>query len=142
MKAKAAAAVVVAESEHILKTIRQPLRRPVFVDKWVLRRSAASVGAVFTIFLPHRLHFELYRVNSSRSSQSSHFLAVNMTAAVHYSKLFLCTQACSAACYHRPVFIDLSVLRRSAGSVGAVPSLFLCHRSHFDLYRVSSSSSS
>ena len=43
---------------------------------------------------------------------------------MHYSKLFLRTYARSAACYHRPVFIDLWVVRRSAASVGAVSTLF------------------
>ncbi len=44
------------------------LRRPVFVDKWVFRRSAASAGALSTLLLRHRPHFDLYRVNASRSS--------------------------------------------------------------------------
>ncbi len=33
-------------------------------------------------------------------------------------------QACHAACYHGPVFIDTWVLRRSAAAVGAVSTLF------------------
>ena len=33
---------------------------PVFVVKWVLRRSAASAGAVSTLFLRHRPHLDLF----------------------------------------------------------------------------------
>ena len=67
---------------------------------------------------------------------------INRIAAVHYSKLFLRTQACSAVCYHGLVFVDKWVLRRSAASVGAVYTLFKRDRPHFDLYRISSSRSS
>ncbi len=68
---------------------------PAFIDKFVICRSATSAGAGSTLFHRHCPHFDLYRVSSSRSSQSSHFrsnrsprAAVNRTAAVHYSNLF------------------------------------------------------
>ncbi len=49
--------------------------------------------------------------------------AVNRTAAVRYSKLFLRTRACHAACYHGLVFVVKWVLRWSAASAGAVSTL-------------------
>ena len=49
-----------------------------------------------------------------------------------YSNSILRTQACSAACYHEPVFVDKWVRRQSAASVGAVSTLFYRDRPHFD----------
>ncbi len=120
----------------------------VFVVKLVLRRSATSVGAVSTLFLRNRPHFDLYRANSSRSSKTSNVRShcspkpavkqqcttKNCFYALYYSKLFLRTQACHAACYHGPVFVVKWVLRRSAASAGEVSTLFLRLRPHLDLF--------
>ncbi len=53
---------------------------------------------------------------------------------MHYSKLFLRTQVCHAACYHGPVFVVKFVLYRSAASAGAGSTLFLRLRPHLDLF--------
>ena len=64
---------------------RRPLRQPSFVDRWVFRRSAASVGAVSTLFLRRRCcrYRRLRRHHSSGVCRVHHKTCRGRTGSAH-----------------------------------------------------------
>ena len=56
---------------------------------------------------------------------------------MRYSKYILRTQVYHVACLHGSVIVDFWVICQSEASVGAISTLFHCHRPHLDFVPLS-----